>query len=65
MLHVVADYLRNASRKIDREGPSAARDFWIPLNAILQIPGLAELVNDVPGSGHIFDRVPYRRRPFF
>ena len=65
VLHVVADYLRDASRKIERDGPSAARDFQIPLNAILAIPGLKELVNDVPGSGHIHDRSPYRRRPFF
>ena len=65
VLHVIADYLRDASRKIEREGPRAAAEFRIPLNAILRIPGLADLVNDVPGSGHIFDRAPYRRRPFF
>ena len=64
VLHVVADYLRDISRKIEREGPSAV-NFRIRLNAILSIPGLAKLVDDVPGSGHIFDRSPYRRRPFF
>ena len=65
VLHVIADYLRDASRKIEREGPRAAAEFRIPLNAILRIPGVEELVNDVPGSGHIHDRAPYRRRPFF
>ena len=64
VLHVVADYLRDISRKIERDGPSAV-NFRIPLNAILAIPGLKELVNEVPGSGHIHDRAPYRRRPFF
>ena len=65
VLHVIADYLRDASRKIERQEPRAVEEFRIPLNAILRIPGVEELVNDVPGSGHIHDRAPYRRRPFF
>ena len=65
VLHVIADYLRSASREIDRRGPSAAADFQIPLTALLRIPGLADFVNAVPGYGSIADRAPYRRRPFF
>ena len=65
VLHVIADYLRSASREIERVGPSAVKDFQIPLTAILRIPGLEDFVNTVPGEGHIADRAPYRRRPFF
>ena len=65
VLHVIAEYLRDASQKIENQEPRAVEEFWIPLNAILSIPGVGGLVDEVPGSGHLLDRAPYRRRPFF